>query len=115
MNIVRMKFKDIKTDPIGDALARSEESRPYVNYYDAVLMSGQTARDEALKVIRELPLEKRYIWRVLSALKWGLADFDSENLKLDLPYLSPAERSEMLGELQIRAQQLSILIDKLKG
>ena len=39
----------------------------------------------ALQVLRDLPLEKRYTWRVFSALKWAFADFDDESVRLDLP------------------------------
>jgi hypothetical protein len=36
-----------------------------------------------LEVVRQLPLEKRYVWRVASALKWGFADFDNVNVNAD--------------------------------
>jgi hypothetical protein len=35
-----------------------------------------------LEAIRSLPLEKRYVWRVASALK-GFADFDNVNVDAD--------------------------------
>jgi hypothetical protein len=30
--------------------------------------------------VAELPLEKRYVWRVASTLKWAFADYDSANI-----------------------------------
>jgi hypothetical protein len=31
--------------------------------------------EEAVAEIGHLPLEQRYVWRILPALKWGFADF----------------------------------------
>ena len=36
-----------------------------------------------LKEVAALPLEKRYVWRVASTLKWAFADFDSMNMEAD--------------------------------
>ncbi len=35
-----------------------------------------------------LPLEKRYAWRVASALKWAFADFENLNVVADRRTLS---------------------------
>ncbi len=70
--------------------------------------------ESALHVLRDLPLEKRYTWRVFSVLKWALADFDDECLKLDLPYIPETKRAEMLKELQIRLLQFEMLVKVFK-
>ena len=54
--------------------------------------------------------EKRYTWRVFSALKWAFADFEDEYVKLDLPHIPETARSEMTKELELRLQQLLILL-----
>jgi hypothetical protein len=64
----------------------------------------------ALQVVRDLPLEKRYIWRVFSALKWAFADFEDEYVALDLPHIPEPKRSEMTKELELRFQQLQMLL-----
>jgi hypothetical protein len=51
---------------------------------------------------------------VFSALKWALADFDDEGVKLDLPYIPETTRAEMVRELEIRLQQLVMLLKVFK-
>jgi hypothetical protein len=36
-----------------------------------------------LDALRKLPVEKRYVWRIASALKWGFADFDDLGVDAD--------------------------------
>src|SRR5271167_3262010 len=66
--------------------------------------------EAALQVVRDLPLEKRYTWRVFSALKWAFADFEDEYVALDLPHIPEPTRSEMSKELELRLQQLRMLL-----
>jgi hypothetical protein len=66
-------------------------------------------------IIKNLPLEQRYIWRVLRALESGFADFDSYSIKLDLPHLDDVLKREMIEELTLRLQQLVIPSRTLKG
>jgi hypothetical protein len=67
--------------------------------------------EAALEVIRDLQLERRYRWRVFSALKWAFADFEDEYVGLDLPQISEPTRSEMTKELELRLQQLRMLLE----
>jgi hypothetical protein len=46
-------------------------------------------------------VEKRYTWRVFSALKWAFADFEDEYVGLDVPHISVPTRSEMTKELEL--------------
>ena len=71
--------------------------------------------ESALQVLQDLPLERRYTWRVFSALKWAFADFDDECVKLDLPYIPETTRTEMVKELQIRSLQVEMLLKAFKG
>jgi hypothetical protein len=61
--------------PGAEELASSAEMRPYIEFAMAV-MKGADPTPE-LEAIRQLPLEKRYVWRIVSALRWGFADFDT--------------------------------------
>jgi hypothetical protein len=66
--------------------------------------------DTALQVVRVLPLERRYTWRVFSALKWAYAGFEDEYVALDLPHIPEPTRSEMTKELELRFQQVGFLL-----
>ena len=107
-------LKELKIDPLAQELVRSEQSRPYMDYWMRAYSNDTAGVESALQVLQDLPLEKRYTWRVVSALKWGLADFDDECVKLDLPHIPEEKRAEMLKELQIRFLQLEMLLKVFK-
>src|SRR5579864_7472071 len=98
-------LKEIVIDPLAQELVRSEQARPYTNYFMKAFSNDAAGIESALQVLRDLPLESRYTWRVFSALKWALADFDDECVKLDVPYIPETTRAEMVKELQIRFLQ----------
>jgi hypothetical protein len=58
-----------------------------------------------------LPLEKRYTSRVFPALKWAFADFEDEDIALDLPHIPEPTRLEMTKELERRLLQLRMLLE----
>ena len=103
-------LNEIKIDPLAQELVRSEQSRPYMDYWLKVYSDDVAGIETAFQILRDLPLEKRYTWRVFSALKWGLADFDDECVKLDLPHIPETKKTEMVKELQIRFLQLEMLL-----
>ncbi len=103
-------LKEIAMDPLARELVRSEQSRPYIEYFMKDYSNDAAGVEAALQVLRDLPLEKRYTWRIFSALKWGLADFDDECAKLDLPHMPETTKAEMVKELQIRFLQLEMLL-----
>ena len=55
--------------------------QPYGRYIEAAMFGGDI--DPTVREIAALPLEKRYVWRVASALNWGLVDFDDWNVVVD--------------------------------
>jgi hypothetical protein len=110
METHRVSIADIKIDPLAEELANSEEARPYLDYFKKAISGDAAGVEAALQTLRELPLEKRYIWRVFSALKWAFADFESESVRLDLLSIPEPKRSEMTKELELRFQQLQILL-----
>jgi hypothetical protein len=108
-----VKVMDLKGDPLAVDLAGSAAMRPYMNYYEAVVKNDHQAAEDATQQIKHLPLEQRYIWRIMSALKWGLCDFDSKTVKLDLPHLSDEERHEMVQDLEVCFIQLRTMLEAL--
>jgi len=51
-------------------LATSEGMQPYLRLLKAGLQDKDST--SLVEEIAQLPLEKRYIWRIASALKWGI-------------------------------------------
>jgi hypothetical protein len=110
----KIPLNEITIDPLAQELVRSEQSRPYTDYWMKAYTNDVAGVESALQVLRDLQLEKRYTWRVFSALKWAFADFDDEYVKLDLPHISQAQRAEMVRELEIRLQQMVMLLKVFK-
>jgi hypothetical protein len=65
--------------------------------------------------IASLPLERRYVWRVASALKWGFADFDSVNAIVDRETLSSEEMEQVMDLLRLRPAQFCMFLQALFG
>ncbi len=108
-------LKDIKIDPLAKELVTSEKAKPYLDYFKKALSNDAAGALAALKVLQELPLEQRYTWRVLSALKWAFADFDDECVRLDLPHIPEPKRTEIFKELELRFLQLHMLLKVFKS
>src|SRR5262249_19617225 len=104
---------DLNADTLAVDLAGSAGMRPYMNYYEAVVRNDHQAAEDAAQRIKHLRLEGRYIWRIMSALKWGLSDFDSKTVKLDLQHLSDEERYEMVQDLEVCLTQLRTMLNAL--
>ena len=110
MESKNIPLKDIVIDPLAKELVGSEASKPYVDYFTKAYSKNAAGVDAALQVLRDLPLERRYTWRVFSALKWAFADFDDECVRLDLPHIPEPKRSEIVKELEMRSLQLQMLL-----
>ena len=68
-----------------------------------------------LKELAQLPLEKRYIWRVASALKWAFADCETANVRADKETLSPEDFARVMDLLKIRPMQFCLFLKALVG
>ena len=112
-NIKRVPISDLQSEPGADELASSPDMEPYVR----LAMAGLRGADPGpeLDAIRQLPIEKRYVWRVASALKWAFADFDSVNVKADRETLSADDRAKVLELLKHRPVQLCLFLKALLG
>jgi hypothetical protein len=109
----QVPLREIKTDPLAHELAISEGMKPYLDCLIKAYRNNAVGLEAALEVIRDLPLEKRYTWRVLSALKRAFADFEDEYVALDPPHIPEPTRSEMMKELELRFQQLQMLLQTI--
>jgi hypothetical protein len=106
-------MKDIKTEPGSDELVHSEKMKPYLALITAH-MGGQDTQPY-LAALAALPLEDRYVWRVISALKWGFCDFDSQSARADLYTLSERDLETVAEPLAVRAIQFCLFVQALVG
>src|ERR1700681_2281655 len=94
----------IKSETGAHELATSETMQPYLRLLKAGLQNKDTTPH--VEEIAALPFEKRYIWRVASALKWGFADFDSVYVPVDRETLSAEDLGKVVELLRFRPMQL---------
>ncbi len=106
-------IKDLKVEEGVEDLLNSPLMRPYIEAAKALLQNKDTS--EAIANIAALPLEKRYVWRVVSALKWGFADFDNLNVAVDRETLSPEDRKRVAESLKVRPVQFCLFLRALLG
>src|SRR5262249_9102571 len=74
-------INEVRQESGAHELATSPEMEPYLEFIKAVMQDHDPTPQ--LERIRQLPREKRYVWRVASALKWGLADCDDLSVEAD--------------------------------
>jgi hypothetical protein len=86
---------------------------PYLRLLKAGLQNKDTT--PLVEEIAQLPLEKRYIWRIASALKWGFADFDSVYVPVDRETLSAEDLGKVIELLRLRPLQFCIFLRALVG
>lgn len=56
----KIPLNEITIDPLAQELVRSEQSRPYTDYWMKAYSNDAAGLENALQVLRDLPLEKRY-------------------------------------------------------
>lgn len=64
-------------------------------------MIDESTVEFELAEIAALPPERRHVWRVASALKWGFADFDSVSVAADQGTLSAEDLRKMAEFLRL--------------
>jgi hypothetical protein len=94
-------------------LVRSEKMKPYLELLKAHIGGQDTA--PYLAALAELPLEERYVWRVISALKWAFCDLETENVLADLETLGEDDLKLVSEPLAIRAMQFALFAKALLG
>jgi hypothetical protein len=108
-----LPISEIHSEDGAQELVRSEKMKPYLALLKAQ-MSGQDT-EPYLAALAALPLEERYVWRVISALKWAFCDLDTENATADVRTLSEADLKKVVEPLSLRAIQLCLFVNALLG
>ena len=111
--IRRVPISELKIEEGAQELVRSEKMKPYLALLKA-RMGGQDT-EPYLATLAALPLEERYIWRVMSALKWAFCDLETESVTADLHTLSEDDLKKVLEPLTLRATQFCIFVNALLG
>ena len=111
--IKQIPINELRQEEGAQELAESADMEPYLNFAMA-LMQGNDPTPE-LEAIRQLPVEKRYVWRIASALKWGFADFDDLGVDADRQTLSPEDFAKVRELLKLRPMQFCIFLKTLVG
>jgi hypothetical protein len=112
-DIERIPINQIRQEDGAHELASSPDMKPYLDFIKAVIQNHDPS--PALEAIGRLPLERRYVWRLASALKWGFADFDSVNVDADKKTLTPADFAQVMALLKLRPIQFCIFLKTLVG
>jgi len=111
--IKRIPIKDLRQEEGASELASSPDMGPYLEYIMASMQGADV--QPHLEALSKLPLEKRYVWRVASAMKWGFADFDSEPVVADRDTLNPHDFAKVVDLLKFRPIQFCMFLKALVG
>jgi hypothetical protein len=106
-------IRDLKVDPTAEDLLESAAMEPYMNLAMAMMAGKDTG--PAIEQLTALPLEKRYVWRVASALKWAFVDFDTVMVEADRQTISPEDRKKLVDLLKHRPLQFCMFLSALFG
>ena len=108
-----VEASSLKMEDGAKELLSAPEMQPYGRYIEAAMLGGDI--DSTVREIAALPLEKRYVWRVASALKWGFADFDDWNVVVDRKTLQPEDFDRLMKLLRFRPIQFCLFLRALVG
>src|ERR1035437_10002907 len=111
--IRRIPIKELRQEEGAHELATLPDMEPYIQFAMAVM--GDADPTPELEAIRQLPLEKRYVWRIASALKWGLADCDDLSVEADKRTLTPEDFAKVMELLKLRPVQFCLFLKALVG
>jgi hypothetical protein len=111
--IRQMPLSDLKMEPGAEELLESAAMEPYTNLAMAIMGGKDTG--PAIEALAALPLERRYVWRVASALKWAFADFDTLTVEADRQTISAEDRKQLVDLLQHRPLQFCMFLSALFG
>jgi hypothetical protein len=112
-NLKSIPIKDLRQEEGASELASSPDMEPYLEYLMASMQGADVIPH--LDALSKLPLEKRYVWRVASAMKWGFADFDSEPVAADRATLNPEDFAKVIDLLKFRPIQFCMFMKELVG
>ena len=104
---------NIKVEDGAQELVRSQKMRPYLALLEAQMSGQDTAPFVA--ALATMPLEDRYVWRVMSALKWAFCDLETESVIADLRTLSEEDTEKVMDRLRLRTLQFCIFVCTMLG
>jgi hypothetical protein len=105
----------IKPDPQGSGLLEATQMAIYDEIILAAMKGYSPEFSAAFRKLDALPLEKRYLWHVVSGLGFAFGDFDSACIRLDLGSLPSAQVDAMRDTMESRAIQFCILMREFFG
>ena len=111
--IEQIDLHQIRREEGGEEFWQSPATAPYLRYCIALAQGEST--EEAEREIAALPLEKRYVWRILFALGAAFAGFDSEMVQLDRATLSKQDRERIVDSVRLRPLQFCLFLRALLG
>jgi hypothetical protein len=111
--IRNLPISEIHSEEGAQDLVRSERMKPYLALLKAQ-MAGQDTEPH-ITALAALPLEERYVWRVISALKWAFCDLETESTIADFRTLSEEDRVKVAEPLTLRATQFCLFVNALLG
>ena len=109
----RIPIGDLRQEEGAHELASSSDMEPYLRFAMAVMQGADAATE--LETLRQLPLEKRYVWRVASALKWAFADCDDLSVVADRQTMTEIDAAKVIDLLKFRPMQFCIFLKALVG
>ena len=112
-DIKQVPINELRQEEGAQELAESADMEPYLNFAVALMQGNDPAPE--LEAIRQLPVERRYVWRIASSLKWGFADFDNLGVGADRQTLSPEDLAKVMDLLKLRPIQFCMFLKTLVG
>ena len=109
----QVPLESIDSEDGARELATSTDMEPYLRLIMAE-MDGEDTTSH-LQAIAQLPLDKRYVWRIASALKQGFTDFDSGTVAMDRDTLSEEDLRKVIELLRPRPIQFCKFLTALFG
>jgi len=106
-------IKDLISEDGAHELASSPDMQPYLRLIKAGMQNQDMTPN--MVEIAALPLEKRYTWRVASALKWACADLETVNVAVDRKTLSQEDLGKVVELLRLRPMQFCMFLKVLLG
>jgi hypothetical protein len=112
-NIRNLPIDEIHSEDGAQDLVRSERMKPYLAILKAEIAGQDT--EQHFAALAALPLEARYVWRVISALKWAFCDLETESAIADFRTLTEEDRVKVAEPLTLRATQFCLFVNALLG
>jgi len=111
--ITSLPIGELNFETGAQELVSSERMKPYLALLKAQ-MGGQDT-EPYMAALAALPLEERYVWRVVSALKWAFCDLETESAIADVRTLPGEDLKNVVEPLTLRAIQFCLFVNALIG